>query len=171
MKSLNDKVFAVDPGTVESGWVVLSRDLTILQKGKSENIVLLRKILPCLGLKYPDARLVIEDMQSFGKPVGNEVFKTAQFSGRIAEAWFNLRGQEAVFQKTTLMRRYITGFSKGGKDSDVRRGIMDIYANETGYLEDTALIGKKKAPGPLFGVVNDIWLALGHAITFFRYCG
>ena len=46
------------------------------------------------------------------------------------------------------------------KDSNIRQAVMDMY----GSSKEVA-IGNKKKPGPLYGVVKDIWSSLAIAIT------
>ena len=134
----------------------------IQSKGKVENGWLIDVFLPSVC----DAGLVIEDIQCFGSAVGREVFETVRFSGRLQQKWLMLTSKETTFQQTTEARKYMTG-SPRAKDSFVRRGVLDFYANLTGLTEDTALIGKKKKPGVLYGVTADTWMAVAHALTWF----
>jgi hypothetical protein len=76
-------ILAVDPGSYQSAYV-LWNGISILDKGILPNPELLNR-LPML--KANARTLVIEQVCSYGMPVGMEVFETVFFSGRLAEAY------------------------------------------------------------------------------------
>jgi len=48
--------------------------------------------------------------------------------------------------------------SARAKDTNIRQALIDRYGG-------SAAIGKKAAPGPLYGVSKDVWSALAVAVT------
>lgn len=154
-------ILAIDPGTTQSAYVVygtaFEKKDAVLKKGIVENETLL-VMLRQGGLLNCDAfirNLYIEMVASYGMPVGQTVFETCVWIGRFIEAWGG--PFEYVYRKDVKM--HLCGQTKA-KDSNIRQAIMDRYGSERSIA-----IGTKKAPGPLYGVSEDIWAALGVAIT------
>lgn len=145
-------VIAIDPGYRESAF--LHYDGTrILAHGIEAN----EQLLADLAASGQDAVLVIEEMQIFaGHGVGKEVFDSVFWSGRFAQAWL-----PRPFDRLLRSRvRAHLGASKGG-DAAVRQALIDRFGP---YREDA--IGKKAAPGPLFGIKSHEWSALAIAVTY-----
>jgi hypothetical protein len=104
----------------------------------------------------------LEQVAMGGMIAGAEVFETCYWSGRFAEAI--LGGHEddgAIFRRIprTAIKHHLCGNTRS-KDANVRQAIIDRY----GPGKDTA-IGKKKQPGPLYGLKADLWAALAVALT------
>jgi len=95
---------------------------------------------------------VVEMIQSFGMPVGKEIFETILLIGRIIEIY------DCQNIKTNLVYRkdiklHFCGSNKA-KDSNIRQALIDRFGPP----------GIKKNPGILYGVKKDIWSALACAI-------
>jgi len=45
------------------------------------------------------------------------------------------------------------------KDANIRQALIDRFGG-------SAAIGRKTAPGPLYGISRDVWSALAIAVTF-----
>jgi hypothetical protein len=142
---------AIDPGPERSAWLVLAGG-RIVSFGIAPNSVL----LDSLRAGPPDAptKIVIEKVEGFGMPVGAEVFETVFWSGRFAEAAHPLPvdriGRKAV-------KLHLCGSTRA-KDPNIRQALIDRYGG-------TAARGTKAAPGPLYGIANDVWSALAVAVT------
>jgi hypothetical protein len=146
------RVFAIDPGYLKSA-AVLYDGAHILSHDKTDN----DKLLGAIPLVEADV-LVIEEMQLFRSNfgVGKEIFDSAFWSGRFAQAWTPRRFDRLLRAKV----RGHLGVNKGG-DSAVRAALIDRF----GPYKDQA-IGKRSTPGPLFGVTADRWSALALAVTW-----
>jgi len=144
-------VLGIDPGPTESAWMVLE-DSKPADWSKQPNDGLLRK----LDLFSRDCDvLVIEKIESFGMAVGAEIFETVFWSGRFAEAWgndFHRLGRKDV--KMHLCN------SMRATDANIRCALIDKFGGKE------AAIGRKKTPGPLFGISGDCWSALAVAVTW-----
>jgi len=70
------RLLAVDPGNVESGFVVLEPSNWIADKGIVENTVMLAIISDWRG------ELAIERITSYGMVVGQSIFETCVWHGR-----------------------------------------------------------------------------------------
>ena len=75
------KLFSIDPGTTKSGWVQLEGGIPV-EHGWMDNDELLGK----LERDTYSTDLAIEDITSFGMPVGKDVFMTVRWTGRFDHA-------------------------------------------------------------------------------------
>lgn len=143
------KLFVIDPGDKESGWIVLD-DETPLRFGKCLNQALLS------DLRAADANLlVVEYLAAMGMPTAQEVLDSQFWLGRFVQAWGGpwkpIRRHEVKMAMCGNMR---------AKDPHIRQAIIDRYGGK-----ETA-IGRKASPGPLYGISNDVWSALAVGLTF-----
>lgn len=162
------RVLAIDPGTDESGYVVLDAEtFEIVEFNKIGNESLRSHILWVAMREYNVTRCVIEWVQSYGMRVGAEVFDTCRWVGIFQEHWYHLaQGNEGCGYVAELMYRTevkarICGKASGVKDADIRAALIDVY----GPGKDKA-IGLKKTPGPLHGMKKDCWQALALAVAW-----
>lgn len=150
-------VLAIDPGYEQSAIVTLSA------RSVSAKTVANREVLQELRTsehrKVKSSRLVIEQIESFGMPVGREVFETVFWSGRFAEAWGRSNFDRISRREVKL---HLCGSARA-KDANVRQALIDRF----GPGKDKA-VGIVKAKGPLYGIVGDQWAALAVAVTWWN---
>lgn len=101
------------------------------------------------------SHLAIEMIASYGMPVGKEVFDTCVWIGRFIEAW----GGPYTLVYRREVKMYLCG-NNTAKDGNIRQALIDKYGGQE------AAIGKKKTPGPLYGISKDVWSALAVAVTW-----
>lgn len=148
-------LLAIDPGTTESAWYILSNGCPNVG-GKELNSDLL-SMLHSWRSEVDRPELVIEMVASYGMPVGAEVFETVYWIGRFAEAY---RGNaERIFRRDVKLHLCK---SPKANDATIRQALIDRF----GPGKEKA-IGSKKAPGPLYGVKADVWAALALAVTYY----
>ena len=143
-------ILAIDPGTYRSAWLQYdgSRPTAF---GITANEIL-AKALRSGGL--PDV-VVIEKIESYGMAVGAEVLDTAWWSGRFAEAAARV---PVVMLPRRAMKLALCGDSRA-KDANIRQALIDRFGG-------SAAVGRKAAPGPLYGISRDVWSALAVAVTY-----
>ncbi len=153
-------ILAIDPGTTQSAWCFFDGskvvDCAIEQNQE------LRGRLSRLDLS--EDNVVIEMIASYGMPVGKEVFETCVWIGRFMEVVLSntgCAGCSLVYRKDVKMHLCN---SARAKDPNIRQAIIDRFEPTGGGK--LPQVGTSKQPGPLYGVSNDIWAALGVAITF-----
>ena len=82
---MHNKIFANDPGTTHSGYVVVEHDgreiTRVLSRGKLPNEELLRQLPYNVGR----SEIVVEMVASYGMAVGREVFETCVWIGRFLQ--------------------------------------------------------------------------------------
>lgn len=152
-------ITAIDPGTTKSALVTIggeNKGFRITEKIILENeliIGLINKFEFCP--KMP--QLVIEDLQSFGMPIGQEVLQTAVWIGRFYQEFLSCTGTRPIMVFRKQIKLHFCNSLKA-KDPNIRAAIIDQFGGK-----ETA-IGKKAKPGPLYGVKADEWSALALAL-------
>jgi hypothetical protein len=140
-------LLAVDPGTTESGYVVLDNDDRIVMRGIVSNPQMLGFVETA---SWAD-ELAIEMIASYGMPVGAEVFDTCVFIGRMMQAttWC---GPVLVYRRDVKM--HLCGTARA-KDANIRQALIDIFGPP----------GTVKNKGGTYGIKSHMWAALGVAAT------
>lgn len=147
-------LLAIDPGTTESGYVIIdSETRKPLEKEKINNHHLLPKVIDL----YPHitGKCVIEMIEGRGVTVSSTVFETCCWIGRFEQAWARETGDEyptRMYRRT--VKQHICG-TPAANDSGVIQALCDRFAyNEPNYGK-----GTKSAPGFFHGFKGDIWQA------------
>lgn len=152
------KVFAIDPGYEVSAYVLFDGQ-RIVRHGIESNAVMLAAIGDTYAAERNpfDVSTVLEQIESYGMAVGREVFETVFWTGR-----FYQRAQQ--FAPPFRMPRKVVKLhlcqSVRAQDSNIRVAIMDRFGGKE------RAIGRKAAPGPLFGIKSHEWAALAIAVTY-----
>ncbi len=132
-------ILAIDPGNIQSGYVLVEHDgqeiRKVLDVGKVPN----GEIFPVLCREYQ--HLAIEMVAGMGMPVGAEVFDTCFWIGRFWE-YAELYRQGYQIQK--IFRReeklYLCGRASA-KDVNIRQALVDRYAPGQPLLDPLELLG------------------------------
>ena len=143
------KILSIDPGPVFSAFVKWeTENSTILSKGKVLNSEMMRIVKED---EYDE--FIIEKMQCLGMAVGESVFETSYFIGRLLERANPLSiGFVRTVQRGKIKMHHCG--SMRAKDANIRQALIDRLGEP----------GTKKAPGATFGVSADIWSALAIAL-------
>lgn len=148
------KILALDPGNVETAWVLWDGQ-RILDKGKDANDVVMNVVDPNLA-----DRLAIEMIASYGMAVGRSVFETCVWIGRFMQIWNDTQFEGVISSPIRISRIDVKNHichSSRATDSNIREALLDRVGPQ----------GNKKAPGPTFGVSKDIWSALAVGVTVY----
>jgi len=147
------RICAIDPGTEKSAFVWMNNDGPCTERGILPN----DDLLPLLR-EYDTAGavLAIEQVQSYGMPVGAEIFTSVLWAGRFIEAW----GGDFLLVPRRAVKLHLCGSARA-KDGNVRQAILDRFGGRKKAL------GCKAQPGPLYGFKADLWAALGVALTVY----
>src|SRR5262245_23074569 len=127
-------MIAIDPGPVESAWVLFEHG-AVLSSGIEQNETVRQRLR--LDLNPVMGQLAIEMVQSFGMPVGREVFETVFWTGRFVEAW---NGPFTLVYRQQIKLHLCN--SVKAKDANIRQALIDRIGAP----------GTKKNPGPTYGV-------------------
>lgn len=140
-------VFAIDPGTTQSGWALLE-GAKVIDSGVSDNHDVLRWVRAGQDADV----LALEMVASYGMAVGREVFDTVRWIGRFQQAWHDPEAVRLVFRKDVKL--HLCGNLRA-KDANIRQALLDQLGPA----------GTKKAPGNTYGVKSHAWSALAVAVT------
>ncbi|MCK9325304.1 MAG: hypothetical protein M0P69_07385 [Bacteroidales bacterium] len=153
-------IFGIDPGPIMTAFVLYDGNKHLLISfGKVHNKVLLKIINKVENPQ--DIHFCIEMIKSMGMPVGDTVFQTCVFIGRIVENIIRLGGTYSTLGRKDIVLE-ICGTPRA-KDANVRAALLDLWPPTGGGK--VPQVGTKNMPGPLFGVSKDVWSALAVAVT------
>lgn len=147
-------ILAIDPGTHQSALVVYDpkkRDVVLAEIVANERLN--DTFLKLGGIDLA----VIEMVASYGQPVGAEVFETCVLIGRLMEMLIPIRVERITRQE---IKRRLCHKVVGINDAVIRQRLIDLYGGKE------RAIGKKKTPGPLYGITKDLWAALAVAVAW-----
>jgi hypothetical protein len=145
------RILAVDPGTTESAFCWLNNDGPCAERGIVPNEELLVRLRE---YDTPGAVLAVEQVGSYGMPVGAEVFTTVLWAGRFIEAW----GGDFLLVPRRDVKLHLCGQARA-KDGNIRQAILDRFGGKV------RAVGCKAQPGPLYGIKSHLWSALAIALT------
>ena len=138
---------AIDPGTSLSAYLVMETDdYSIIDKGKVANA----ELIAMVRTGYFDM-LAIEGFQSFGMPVGKEVFDTAYYIGRLLQIAEDLGSKTRMVYRSDVKLHHC--LTPRAKDANIRQVMLDRFGAQ----------GTKKNPGKTYGISKDILSALAIA--------
>ena len=153
-------IFAIDSGNVESGYVIVERNLSrVIDKGKVPNEELLKIIEDFIldtrdGWKTETIEVALEMIASYGMAVGKTVFETCVWIGRFQEL-FHSYGIASEYVYRSEEKLYLCKSMKA-KDSNIRQALIDRFGE----------VGTKKNQGYFYGFKKDIWAAMAVAVTY-----
>jgi len=162
-KGMNEPscVIGVDPGPESSAYVIWDGE-RIIGKDNRENKELLSYFAKwdeqtSSGHYTRGAVLAIEQIRGFGVMASDGLFDTCWWTGRFFQAFGEHRTYMVPRKKAAA---HICGVGGISKDQFVREALIARFGGK-----DVA-VGKKSAPGPLYGISGHLWPALAVALTY-----
>lgn len=152
-------ILAIDPGSEQSAFIYYdpSRRL-ITSKGIEHNGSVIRMI----DSTYGTGLLVIEYVKPRGEMLYTQLVDTIFWSGRFIQAW----DKEWTGISREDVKRHLCG-NRGAKDSNVRAALISRFSGHKALGAGRhPEIGMKASPGPLYGIVKDMWAALAVAVVW-----
>jgi hypothetical protein len=143
------RIFALDPGTEETGYVIFDGD-RVLECGILPN----EEMLSHISAAFDCNVLACEMVASYGMAVGRETFETCVWIGRFIQTWAEHGNGDWCFVYRKDVKIHLCGSMKA-KDANISQALRDRFGE----------VGTKKNPGPLFGIKSHIWSALAVAVT------
>lgn len=152
-------ICAIDPGNLQSAYVLVDEDLRPVGFGKQENELMWCDMVDAVAQLRPEdeVRFAIEMIASYGMPVGREVFDTCRWIGRMEERLKRYQVDLVYRSEEKLMICH----SPKANDATIRMALIDRFAPDTPNKGK----GTKKAPGWFYGFHADIWQAYAVAVT------
>lgn len=143
-------IMAIDPGNLQSAFVLIDDEYNVFDKDKAENQMVLDYM--CANREHIK-HVVTEMIASYGMAVGAEVFETCVMIGMI-ERTADLLGipHSRIFRAEE--KSYICHDSRA-KDANIRRALIDRFADH----DKNRGTGTKGWPDHFYGFRSDIWSA------------
>lgn len=148
-------IIAIDPGNVESAYVLMTDEYELIEFSKSRN----EEVRDYLT-KSDCKELVIEMVASYGMPVGATVFETCVEIGRLIQI-AELKQISTTLVYRREVKRNICGVVTA-KDANIIQALIDRFAKNTPNRGK----GTKKDPGYFYGFKADIWQAYALGVTY-----
>lgn len=154
------KLLAIDPGPVESAYVVIDTDdCQPISFGKLPNEELQDRLWTAAPSIITADCAVIEMIASYGMAVGAEVFETCVWVGRLYTAIECQTGDEPTLVKRHPVKVHHC-HSARATDSNIRQALVDRFAKG----QPNHGKGTKAEPGWFYGFHSDIWAAYALAV-------
>jgi len=154
-------IIGVDPGTKESGVVTITDNGMVVSAEIIDNEDLINCGNDLINSHLQDV-LVVEKITSMGMAVGQTVFDTVFFTGRLYEKFHELVARFYSMPRLEV-KLHLCGNNRA-KDPNIRQALIDKYPAVGGGA--VPQIGIKKEPGPLFNIKSHCWSALALCITY-----
>lgn len=125
-------IIGIDPGPTHTAWVILKDDGTVDSAEKLPNPVVnqcLREVLVNADIRA----VVIESIQSYGKPVGRETFETCYQIGRLIEIcdWHRGIGAGGAFTHLYPRQEYVNAICGcKGNDAILRQALLLRFGSD-----------------------------------------
>lgn len=153
-------LLAIDPGSTESGWVIIDTSTCRpIRFDKTKNVELRDRIWTSAASAIEADHAVIEMVASYGMSVGAEVFETCVWIGRLHAAIEVHTGNEPQLIKRHPVKLHHCHSAKAN-DANIRQALVDRFASG----QPNHGKGTKAEPGWFYGFHTDIWAAYALAV-------
>ena len=159
---MTDLIFAIDPGNVDSAYVLMDAETYAPRKfAKAPNAEVRQALEDALCDFGQAVTVVIERIASYGMAVGKEVFETCEWVGRFAECAERGYGVPVKYVYRKDEKLTICGSPKAN-DSNIRRALIDRFA--THDFKNGK--GTKGNPDWFYGFSKDVWASYACGTAF-----
>ena len=154
------RILSIDPGNIETAFVLMDKDLKPIRKEKIENGTIMEYIYNNEFQGITD--IAIEMVACYGMAVGKTVFDTCVWIGRFTECLNKMYNVEPkyIYRKDEKMNLCHT---MKANDSNITQALIDRFAPDTPNKGK----GSKKEQGYFYGFAKDIWQAYAVGITYY----
>ena len=144
-------ILAIDPGTTQSGYVVIKDGNP---KPVESGVIPNGQLLNMVSEIEPEI-VLCEWIESYGMSVGKSVFETCHFIGRLylTAIYYQVHDFHHIGRKAIKMHHCN---SMRAKDANIRQTLIDKYGKP----------GTKKAQGATYGIKSHAWSAYALAMYY-----
>ncbi len=159
------KIIGIDPGPIESGYVIIDvKDPQFMQMDNINNYDL-ANYLPFLVVNNAPVKFAIEIIESFGMPIGKSTMDTIEWIGKFTYIIENIIGKQQNIECHRIGRREVKLILCGvitAKSKHINESLRNRYGY---YGSGVTGKGTKADPGPLYSISEHTWPALAVAET------
>lgn len=151
LKKTENRILAIDAGTVETGYCIVGFDTLKPQKfGKIAN----EEVLGIINTLSDKDVVVLEQFKSYGMAIGQSTIDSIQWNGRFIQRALD-KGMRVDMVARMEEKICLCNTSKA-KDGNIRQALIDRFGE----------VGTKKNPGFFYGFAKDAWSAMAIAVTW-----
>lgn len=154
----NAMLLAIDPGNVKSAYVLLDKITYKLVASSIVENTELKYLMDIYDWEIED--VAIEMITGFNMSVGQTVFDTCVWIGRLAEKAIN-HSENVVLIPRKDIKLHLCN-NRRAKDKDIIAALVDRFAPDTKNYGK----GTKKDKGYFYNFKADIWSAFAVAVTY-----
>lgn len=143
-------VIGIDPGNIQSALAVYDGE-KLLSYGTYMNGEFFKRVEEVFSSRLGTV-IYMETIQSYGMPVGQEVFDTCFFIGRLMERFDQAWMPYTMVKRTEIKLHHCK--SSRAKDTNIKAALVERFGDK----------GTKAAPGFFYGVKGDEWSACAIAV-------
>ena len=157
-------VLAVDPGNVESGWIIISGDTyapLLFEKSPTRDLITVMRSRAARR-EIDISEVVVEQIGHYGTGMsaGATVFDTCRVIGRVEQVADDA-GLPVTLIKRATVKAHICG-SASAKDGNVAQALADRFAPGRPNKGK----GTKDTPGWFYGFAGDVWQAYALGVAY-----
>lgn len=153
-------ILGIDPGTLQSAYVLTDDNLEIKSFGKIDNQEMLKFLIEKLK-ENDNLKVAIEMIASMGMAVGQTTFETILWIGRFQQKCLDfLITPTFIYRKDEKMNLCA---SMKAKDGNIRQALIDRFAK----VDKINGKGKKNNPDVFYGFSADMWAAMAITVTYY----
>jgi len=149
-------IVGIDPGPAACGLAVY-RAGQVVHADKSASVDAVLDYLQGKDRTAEISHVGIERVQSYGIS-GGSLLQTSEVVGRLFQRCLDLGLPVSLHYRRDVLR-FLDVTGRGNRDSLVRHRLIELHG---GTRE--AAVGRKRTPGPLYGVSGHSWQALAVAL-------
>ena len=153
-----NRVLGIDPGNVDSAYVVMDKETQKPLEHEKLNNVDLENKLKNGEIQFDEA--VIEMISSYGRIAGHDLFQSCIEIGRLSMIIESM-GKTVYGCYRRDVKLHLTGIASS-KDSNVRAALIEMYAQHD-FRNGK---GSKDNPDWWYKFKTDEWAAAGLAVTY-----
>lgn len=147
---MSGTILAIDPGTTTSAYVLWDGE-RVQEKGILSNDEVVNMLFHWFAPVPP--KLVIEQIESYGMPIGRTTLETVFWSGRFCEAW----PEEWSLLPRRQVKLHLCGTARA-KDSNIIQALKDRFGDKPTPKKPNWIYGEHK-------LKRDEWQAFALAVT------
>lgn len=155
------KILAIDPGTTQSAYTVISADtFAPCAFAKEDNDVVCQRMIDFCRTSESTPIVIIERLTSMGQRVGGEVFQTCEYVGYLT-AYAQQNSASVYYITRKQEKKNLCNTLRCG-DKEIRRALIERFAR----FDKKNGKGTKKHPDWFYGFHADVWAAYAVGVTW-----
>ena len=163
---MTDWIVGIDPGNKQSAFCITDCALNPVRFGKTDNELMYMNLCDAfaeLNCLPNNTTIAIEWVKSYGNPVGDSIFETCAWVGKLEERLKEYETHRVI----RANEKSVICHSMKANDARIKQALINEFAKDTPNHGK----GTKKQPGFFYGFRADIWQSFAVAYTIAKNLG